>query len=68
MEYWFLIPGGIVGAIVGYACGYWFQQAEVERAKYDCRCRQIEIRELRDEINKTTRKTAMMNRWARGIR
>ncbi len=68
MDLWLLIPGFTAGAIVGFACGYWFQQAAVERAQYDCQCRQIELRELRDEINRTTKSTAMMRRWARGAR
>jgi hypothetical protein len=68
MEYWLLIPGFTVGCIFGFAAGYWFQQAEVERAERDCQCRQIELRELRDEINRTTKNTALMRKWAKGAR
>jgi hypothetical protein len=68
MEYWLLIPGFTVGCIVGFACGYWFQQGEVDRAKYDCRCREMELRELKGEVLRTTKNTSLMRRWAMGVR
>jgi hypothetical protein len=68
MEYWLLIPGFTVGCIFGFAAGYWFKQGEVDRAKYDCKCREMELRELKGEVLNTTKNTALMRRWARGAR
>jgi hypothetical protein len=68
MEYWLLIPGFTVGAVFGFACGYWWQQAEVERAERDCKFRQMELNELRGEGLRTTKNTSLMRRWARGVR
>ena len=51
--------------IFGFACAWWLQQAEIERAQYDCKCREMELKELRKEIQDTTKSTAFMRRWAR---
>jgi gas vesicle protein len=52
MEYWLLIPGFTAGAIVGFAAGYWFQQPEIDKARRECRHKEIALDELRKEIKK----------------
>ena len=51
--------------VFGFACAWWLQQYEVDRAEYECRCRNLELKELRKEIGSTTRSTAFMRRWAK---
>ena len=68
MEYWLLIPGFTAGCIIGFAAGYWFQQPEIDKARRECRHKEIALDELRKEIKKTTKSTAFMKRWARGVR
>ena len=59
------IACSVFAFIFGFACAYWWQQYEVDRAQYECRCRNLELKELRKEIGSTTRNTAFMRRWAK---
>ena len=62
---WLTISGYVLAFVFGFACAYWWQQAEIERAQYDCKCREMELKELRKEIGSTTKSTAFMRRWAK---
>ena len=47
------ISVGVFAFVFGFACAYWWQQHEIERAQYECRCRDMELKELRNEIANT---------------